>query len=74
MMCKRFGYEVISPMVTGSEGADLACKIVRKYAHKTKGIPTEDVLVLAVSGSYHGLSSGVWNLQDPSPERTGKPD
>ncbi|EXJ82255.1 hypothetical protein A1O3_06068 [Capronia epimyces CBS 606.96] len=70
MMCKRFGYDKISAMVTGAEAADLACKIVRRHAHKVRGIPAEDVLVLAVSGSYHGLTGGVWNLQDPSPART----
>jgi len=58
-------------MVTGAEGADLACKIARRYAHDVKGIPSDKVLILAVSDSYHGLSSGVWNLQDPSPARTG---
>lgn len=58
-------------MVTGAEGADLACKIARRHAYEIKGIPATDVLILAVSDSYHGLSSGVWNLQDPSPARTG---
>lgn len=70
-MCKRFKYDQISAMVTGAEGADLACKIARRYAHDVKGVPGSDVLILAVSDSYHGLSSGVWNLQDPSPARTG---
>jgi ornithine--oxo-acid transaminase len=72
MICKRFKYDQVSPMVTGAEGADLACKIARRYAHEVKGVPTEKVLVLGVSGSYHGLTAGVWNLQDPSPARTGK--
>lgn len=72
MMCKRFKYDHISPMVTGAEGADLACKIARRHAHERMGIPANKVLILAVSDSYHGLSSGVWNLQDPSPARTGK--
>lgn len=71
MMCKRFGYDNISAMVTGAEGADLACKIARRHAHDIRGIPPTEVLILAVSDSYHGLSSGVWNLQDPSPVRTG---
>ena len=71
MMCKRFKYDQISPMVTGAEGADLACKIARRHAHDKRGIPSDKVLILAVSDSYHGLSSGVWNLQDPTPARTG---
>lgn len=71
MMCKRFKYDQISPMVTGAEGADLACKIARRYKHELKGVPADQVLILGVSGNYHGLSSGVWNLQDPSPGRSG---
>lgn len=70
MMCRRFKYDHISAMVTGAEGADLACKIARRYTHDVKGVPSDQVLILAVSDSYHGLSSGVWNLQDPSPART----
>ena len=69
-MCKRFKYEKISAMVTGAEGADLACKIARRYAHEVRGIPSDQVLVLGVSGNYHGLSGGVWNLQDRTPART----
>lgn len=58
-------------MVSGGEGSDLATKIVRKWGHKVKQIPTQDLLVLGVGGSYHGLGSGVWNLQDPSAKRAG---
>ena len=35
-----------------------------------KGIP-EQCAVLGVTESYHGLTSGVWNLQDKSRKREG---
>ncbi len=70
MMCRRFRYDKISAMVTGAEGADLACKIARRFAHEVRAIPSDQTLVLGVSGNYHGLSGGVWNLQDRSPART----
>ena len=59
-------------MVTGAEGADLACKIARRYAHEVRGVASNEVLILGVSGNYHGLSSGVWSLADPNPARTGR--
>lgn len=71
MMCKRFGYDKITAMVSGAESADAACKIARRWGHKVKGISTDEVLILGVSDNYHGLSAGVWPLMDASQERTG---
>lgn len=71
MMCKRFKYDKIVAQVTGSEAADAACKTARKWGIMKKGIPAEECLVLAVGASYHGMLSGVWNLQDPSQKRRG---
>lgn len=71
MMCKRFGYAKIISMTSGAEAADTACKTARKWGIKKKGIPANECLVLGVSESYHGLTSGVWNLQDRSEKRSG---
>lgn len=70
-MCKRFGYDKILAMISGTEAADTACKTARKWGIGVKGIPAEKCLVLATGKSYHGMTSGVWNLQDPSKARTG---
>ena len=72
MLCKRFGYDKISAMVTGAEGADTACKVARKWGTQVKGIASQEVLVLGVSDNYHGLSSGVWPLMNPDQSRIGK--
>ncbi|KAL7903838.1 putative acetylornithine aminotransferase [Trichoderma velutinum] len=69
-MCKRFGYDKILAMISGTEAADTACKTARKWGIGVKGIPAEKCLVLATGKSYHGMTSGVWNLQDPSKART----
>ncbi|KAI9733986.1 MAG: hypothetical protein M1834_002643 [Cirrosporium novae-zelandiae] len=69
MMCKRFGYDKICAMISGAEAADTACKTARKWGITKKGISADDVLVLGTGACYHGLTGGVWNLQDPSPKR-----
>jgi len=69
MMCKRFGYEKITAMVSGAEAADTACKVARKWGTRFKHIPADEMLVLGVSENYHGLTSGVWPLMSPSKAR-----
>lgn len=59
-------------MTSGTEAADSACKIARRWGIKEKGIPTQECVVLGVGSSYHGLASGVWGLMDPSRSRASK--
>jgi ornithine--oxo-acid transaminase len=44
-MCKRFGYEKITAMVTGAEAADTACKVARKWGTTIKKIRPDEILV-----------------------------
>src|ERR1700748_914602 len=60
MMCKRFGYDKLISMTSGTEAADTACKIARKWGIQTKGIAPEKCLIFGVGSSYHGLGSAVW--------------
>ncbi|KAB8255422.1 pyridoxal phosphate-dependent transferase [Aspergillus pseudonomiae] len=69
-ICTRFGYDKVVAMTSGTEAADTACKIARRWGINQKGIPAQDCLVLGVGGSYHGLASGVWSLMNPNPLRT----
>jgi ornithine--oxo-acid transaminase len=64
-LCDTFGYDKATAMTSGSEAADAACKIARKWGTKVKGINPDEVLVLGVSENYHGLTSGVWPLMTP---------
>ncbi|KAL4886058.1 pyridoxal phosphate-dependent transferase [Aspergillus karnatakaensis] len=70
-VCQRFGYDKLLSLTSGTEAADTACKIARKWGIAKKGIPANECLILGVGESYHGLSPGVWGLQDPSPQRKG---
>ncbi|KAK7883373.1 hypothetical protein LTR67_011297 [Exophiala xenobiotica] len=69
MICRRFGYDKVIAMTSGTEAADTACKIARKWGLQVKGIAPNDCVVFGVGQSYHGLGSGVWPLMDPSPRR-----
>lgn len=71
-LCTRFGYDKVIAGTSGSEATDQAVKIARKWGHVRKGIPMEKMLVLGVGDSFHGLMSGVWNLQNPSAKRSGE--
>lgn len=70
MICKRFGYDKVCAMTSGTEAADTACKIARKWGIKSKGIAPAECLIFGVGQSYHGLASSVWPLMDVSPART----
>ncbi|KAH8743155.1 pyridoxal phosphate-dependent transferase [Diaporthe sp. PMI_573] len=68
-LCDKFGYDKVSPMVTGAEAADAACKFARKWAIKTKGVAPEDALVLGCSDNYHGVTAGIWSIMEPYAQR-----
>ncbi|KAJ5465477.1 hypothetical protein N7530_009264 [Penicillium desertorum] len=66
-LCARFDYDKVIAMTSGTEAADTACKIARSWGINQKHIPAEDCIILGVGDSYHGLSSGVWNLMNSNP-------
>ena len=69
MLCTRFEYGKVCGTTSGTEAADIACKIARKWGIQNKAIPAEECLIFGVGQSYHGLGSGVWPLMDPSSAR-----
>lgn len=71
-LCKRFGYDKIICATSGSEATDTAVNITRKWSIMKKGIPASEMLILGVGDSFHGLTSGVWSLQNPSKKRAGE--
>lgn len=71
MMCKRFGYDKIVSLNSGTDAVDAACKIARKWGINVRGIDPKEIIILGVGGCYHGLSTSMWSLQDAAPNRTG---
>ncbi|KAI6750470.1 hypothetical protein HG530_014751 [Fusarium avenaceum] len=53
---KKFGFDSIVTMLSGSEAVESAVKIARKWAYKHKGIPQDKAHVLTVDQCYHGLT------------------
>lgn len=72
MMCKRFGYDQINATVSGTEAADAAVKIARKWGLQVKKVPQDRIKVLGVGNNYHGLSSGIWPIMEPTDRRKGR--
>ncbi|KAF9893459.1 hypothetical protein FE257_010771 [Aspergillus nanangensis] len=69
-ICNRFGYDKLTALTSGTEAADTACKIARRWGINAKGIPAEKCIILAVGSSYHGLGSAVWGLMNSNPLRS----
>ncbi|KAF6839280.1 hypothetical protein CPLU01_02018 [Colletotrichum plurivorum] len=68
-LSERLGLAKVASLNSGTEAADAACKIARKWGITVKGINPEECLILGVGSSYHGLGQGTWGLMDPSPQR-----
>jgi ornithine--oxo-acid transaminase len=71
-LCKRFGYDKVISATSGSEATDTAVKIARKWGIIKKGIPANEMLIFGVGDSFHGLTSGVWSLQNSTKKRAGR--
>ena len=71
-LCDRLGFDKVISVVSGSEATDTATKIARKWGILKKGIAPEKTLIFGVGDSFHGLTSGVWNLQNPTKKRAGR--
>ncbi|RSL39098.1 hypothetical protein CEP53_014318 [Fusarium sp. AF-6] len=69
-MCKRFGHDKITAATSGTELADVACKIARKHGIVRRKITVDKLKIRGVGSSYHGLGMGIWGLMDRSEQRS----
>ncbi|EXJ80439.1 hypothetical protein A1O1_08584 [Capronia coronata CBS 617.96] len=69
---KKFGYDSIAAMLSGSEAVDSAIKISRKWAYVKKGIPADEALILTTDRCYHGINLTVMPLSNRMAENFGK--
>ncbi|KAM5348242.1 hypothetical protein ACJ41O_008066 [Fusarium nematophilum] len=53
---KKFGFDSIVTMISGSEAVEAALKIARKWAYTKKNIPEDEAWVLTTDQCYHGLT------------------
>ncbi|SPO06521.1 related to ornithine aminotransferase [Cephalotrichum gorgonifer] len=69
---KKFGYDSIAAMVTGSEAIDACVKIARKWAYVKKKIPANEAWILTTDCCYHGVTLITMNLSNVKAENFGK--
>ena len=58
-MTSYFGYDKVLPINTGVEAVETALKVCRKWSYEVKGIPTNQAVIIFVSGNFHGRTMAV---------------
>lgn len=58
-MCEYFGYDKVLMMNSGAEANETAIKLARKWGYTKKGIPTNEAVIVAVQGNFHGRTIGI---------------
>lgn len=62
-----FGYDKVLPMNTGVEGGESALKLVRRWAYRVKGVPSNEAVVLFAEGNFWGRTlAAVSSSSDPT--------
>nr|WP_321355878.1 ornithine--oxo-acid transaminase [uncultured Draconibacterium sp.] len=65
-MTKLFGYDKMLPMNSGAEADETALKLIRKWAYKVKGIPTNEAKIVVCDGNFHGRTITIISMSsDP---------
>nr|WP_319267883.1 ornithine--oxo-acid transaminase [uncultured Draconibacterium sp.] len=65
-MTKLFGYDKMLPMNSGAEADETALKLIRKWAYKIKGIPTNEAKIVVCDGNFHGRTITIISMSsDP---------
>ncbi len=55
-LCELSGYQMMLPMNSGGEAVESAIKVVRKWAHETRGIPMDKAEIIVCDNNFHGRS------------------
>ena len=50
------GYDKFIPMNGGVEADETACKMVRRWAYRAKGVPDNQAMILFPTGNFWGRS------------------
>lgn len=63
-IAKKFGFDSITTMLSGSEAVESAVKIARKWAYVKKKVPVDDAWILTTEGCYHGITLATMPLSN----------
>lgn len=55
---------MMTSMMSGSEAAESAVKIARKWAYTVKGVKKDEAWILTTSHCFHGLTLATMPLSD----------
>ena len=65
-MTQLFGYDKMLPMNSGAEADETALKLIRKWAYKVKGIPSDQAKIVVCDGNFHGRTITIISMSsDP---------
>ncbi|KAF7548940.1 hypothetical protein G7Z17_g6726 [Cylindrodendrum hubeiense] len=61
---KKFGFDSIATMLSGSEAVESAIKVVRKWAYVNKGVDPDEAWILTTDHCYHGITLATMSLSN----------
>lgn len=73
MVFKKFGFDRVTTMVSGSEAIDACIKIARKWAYVKKKVPADEAWILTTDCCYHGVTLVTMNLSNVMSDSASAP-
>jgi ornithine--oxo-acid transaminase len=70
-LCEVTGQEAVLPANTGLEAVEVALKAARKWGTRVKGIPQDEVEIIACDGNFHGRSIAIIAMSSEAQYRDG---
>jgi ornithine--oxo-acid transaminase len=65
------GMEMVLPMNTGAEAVETAIKAARKWGYEVKGVPTDEAVIVAFEGNFHGRTTTIVSFSTDPDARDG---
>ncbi|KAF9890825.1 hypothetical protein FE257_005396 [Aspergillus nanangensis] len=69
---RKFGFDSIATMSSGSEALDSAIKVARKWAYIKKGVSMNEAWVLTTDCCYHGVALATMSLSNNIADNFGQ--
>jgi ornithine--oxo-acid transaminase len=70
-LCEVTAQEAVLPANTGLEAVEVALKAARKWGAKVKGVPQDEVEIIACDGNFHGRSIAIIAMSSEPQYRDG---
>ena len=70
-LCEVTGQEAVLPANTGLEAVEVALKAARKWGAQVKGVPQDEVEIIACDGNFHGRSIAIIAMSSEPQYRDG---